>query len=101
MNHSVGWDGQQFILQHPLKVKVLRQLIVAGLIDHVAVRKDVTVKDSGGTKFANAKNIPYVTLDVDDDVFIHPSSILFNGPPPDYVVYQDIIRTSRVWIKCK
>ena len=83
------------------KVKVLRQLIVAGLIDHVAVRKDIAVKDLGGTKFANAKNIPYAALDVDEDVFIHPSSVLFNAPPPDYVVYQDIIRSSRVWIKCK
>ncbi|KAF8321497.1 P-loop containing nucleoside triphosphate hydrolase protein [Cantharellus anzutake] len=70
----------------------LRQLIVAGLIDHVAVRKDLAMKDSG-VKYANARNVPYMTLDVDEDIFIHPSSILFGGPPPEYVVYQDIVRT--------
>lgn len=37
----------------------------------------------------------------DDDVFIHPSSILYHNKPPDFVVYQELHRTSKVWMKGK
>lgn len=38
-------------------------------------------------------------MGIPDDVYIHPSSVLFNRPPPDYVVYLEVVRTSRVWMK--
>lgn len=81
-------------------MKVLRQLLTAGFIDQVAVRKDLAEKDSAsGDKFTTSKGVPYRAMGIPDDVYIHPSSVLFNRPPPDYVVYLEVVRTSRVWMK--
>lgn len=48
-----------------------------------------------------ARGVPYRALDVpDEDVFIHPSSVLFStGSPPEFVCYQELFRTSRPWLK--
>ncbi|KAF8908975.1 P-loop containing nucleoside triphosphate hydrolase protein [Gymnopilus junonius] len=82
------------------QIKVLRQLLTAGFIDQVAVRKDLVDRnDSSGTQLSTSKNVPYRALGVQEDVYIHPSSILANLSPPDYVVYHEIVRTSRVYVK--
>lgn len=83
------------------QLKILRQYLTAGFIDCVAVRKDLVSKSPDGTKFASSRGIPYSALDVDEDVFIHPSSVLFHKSPPNYVIYQEVVRSSRVWIKSK
>jgi ATP-dependent RNA helicase DHX37/DHR1 len=82
-----------------VQLKVLRQLLTSGFIDHVAVRKDLVVKDPDGTKYAASRGVAYQALNVEEDVFIHPSSLHFHSAPPDYVVYQEVVRTSKVWIK--
>ncbi|KAG8898401.1 putative ATP-dependent RNA helicase DHR1 [Tulasnella sp. 403] len=83
------------------QIKVLRQLLAAAFIDRVAVRKDVVDKDSttSGLKFASCRGVAYRAMDIDEDVFIHPSSVVYHGTPPDWIVYQDIVRSSRVWMK--
>ena len=45
--------------------------------------------------------MPYRALGVpDEDVFLHPSSVLSaGGPPPEYVVFLEVVRTSRVYLK--
>ncbi len=81
-------------------MKVLRQLLAAGFIDQVAVRKDKVSQDAlSGQQFTTARGVPYRALGIDEDVFIHPSSVLANKPPPDFVVYLEVVRTSKVWIK--
>ncbi|KAI8995457.1 P-loop containing nucleoside triphosphate hydrolase protein [Trametes punicea] len=83
-----------------LQLKVLRQLVAAGFIDQVAVRKDVAQKGMGaGTQYTTSRGVAYQALGIAEDVFIHPSSVLANQPPPDYVVYLEVVRTSRVYIK--
>ncbi|EPQ54490.1 P-loop containing nucleoside triphosphate hydrolase protein [Gloeophyllum trabeum ATCC 11539] len=83
-----------------LQIKVLRQLLCAAFIDQVAVRADLVAKDgSTGTKYASSVGVPYKALGVADDVFIHPSSILAEVSPPDYVVFHELVRTSRLFIK--
>ncbi|KAF5369365.1 hypothetical protein D9758_002690 [Tetrapyrgos nigripes] len=82
-----------------LQLKVLRQLLAAAFIDQVAVRKDRTEKSSSGAQFAMSKGVPYRALGVNEDVFIHPSSVLADVSPPEYVVFNELIRTSKVWIK--
>ncbi|KAL7285666.1 hypothetical protein ACG7TL_000771 [Trametes sanguinea] len=83
-----------------LQLKVLRQLIAAGFIDQVAVRKDIAQKGIGsGTQYTTSRGVAYQALGIDEDVFIHPSSVLANQPPPDYVVFLEVVRTSRVYIK--
>ena len=79
---------------------MLRQLITAGFIDQVAIRRDLVEKDgSSGTQFATSRNVPYRALGVQEDVYIHPSSVLANSSPPDYLVYHEVVRTTRVYLK--
>ncbi|KAJ6508792.1 P-loop containing nucleoside triphosphate hydrolase protein [Mycena sanguinolenta] len=83
-----------------LQLKVLRQLLTAGFIDQVAIRKDRTEQSSSaGVKYATSKGVPYKALGISEDVFIHPSSVLANTAPPEYVVFSEVIRTTRVWLK--
>lgn len=79
---------------------MLRQLLTAGFIDQVAVRKDLIDKnEASGTQYSTAKGVPYQAFDIQEDIYIHPSSLLIGGPPPDYICYHEIIRTSRVYLK--
>lgn len=38
-------------------------------------------------------------MGISEDVFIHPSSVLANISPPEYVVFNEVVRTTRVWLK--
>ncbi|KAH9841541.1 P-loop containing nucleoside triphosphate hydrolase protein [Rhodofomes roseus] len=83
-----------------LQLKVLRQLLTAGFIDQVAVRKDLMDKGSAsGDKFTTSKGVPYRAMGIADDVYIHPSSVLYSNSPPDYVVFLEVVQTSRIWMK--
>ncbi|KAF8645182.1 hypothetical protein AX16_008009 [Volvariella volvacea WC 439] len=83
-----------------LQIKVLKQLLTAGFIDQVAVRKDRVDKSfTSGSQYATSKGVPYRALSIDEDVYIHPSSVLANNPPPEYVIFHEVVRTSKVWIK--
>ncbi|EMD39965.1 hypothetical protein CERSUDRAFT_92451 [Gelatoporia subvermispora B] len=83
-----------------LQLKVLKQLITAGFVDQVAVRKDIAQKGSAsGEQYTTSKGVAYRALGISEDVFIHPSSVLSSRPPPDFVVYLEVVRTSRIYIK--
>ncbi|KAF0428702.1 P-loop containing nucleoside triphosphate hydrolase protein [Gigaspora margarita] len=80
-----------------IQLEALRQIIAAGFIDQVAMRKDLV---DGMTKtFSSTRGIAYSTMWTNEDVFIHPSSVLYHGKPPDFVVYQELQRTNKVWMK--
>ncbi|KAF8176995.1 P-loop containing nucleoside triphosphate hydrolase protein [Pholiota molesta] len=82
------------------QLKVLKQLLTAGFIDHVAVRKDIVDKrQASGTQYSTAKGVAYQALGIQEDVYIHPSSLLIGAPPPDYLIYHEVIRTSRAYLK--
>ncbi|KAG9051688.1 putative ATP-dependent RNA helicase DHR1 [Tulasnella sp. UAMH 9824] len=82
------------------QLKALRQLITSGFIDRVAVRKDVADKAlATGDKMRSCRNIAYRSMEIDEDVFIHPSSVIFHDTPPEWVVFQEVVRTSRVYVK--
>jgi len=84
------------------QVKALRQLITASFIDQVAVRKDlVQPSDANGNKYASCRGIAYQANGVIEDVFIHPSSVLFHKAPPGYIVFQEVVRGTKVWIKSR
>ncbi|NXE72018.1 DHX37 helicase, partial [Cochlearius cochlearius] len=70
----------------------LRQIVLAGLGDHVAQR--VQAEELLDDKWKNA----YKTALLDDPVFIHPSSILFRQLP-EFVVYQEIVETTKLYMK--
>jgi ATP-dependent RNA helicase DHX37/DHR1 len=89
-------------LQPPneLQLKILRQLLASAFIDQVAIRKDlVSSAVSSGAQYATSNNVAYRALDIEEDLFIHPSSILATRAPPEYVVFCEVVRTTRVWMK--
>jgi hypothetical protein len=82
------------------KLKVLKQLLAAGFIDQVAVRK-IRIEGADGVQVSTSKGVPYKAMGISEDAFIHPSSVLANIPPPDYVIFSEVIRTSRIFLKGK
>uniref|UniRef100_A0A8C6R3U9 DEAH-box helicase 37 n=1 Tax=Nannospalax galili TaxID=1026970 RepID=A0A8C6R3U9_NANGA len=74
------------------QVTYLRQIMAAGLGDHLA--RKVQSEELLDEKWRNAYKTPLL----DDPVFIHPSSVLFRELP-DFVVYQEIIETTKMYMK--
>ncbi|XP_035196885.1 probable ATP-dependent RNA helicase DHX37 [Oxyura jamaicensis] len=70
----------------------LRQVVLAGLGDHLARR--VQAEELLDEKWKNA----YKTALLDDPVFIHPSSVLFKQLP-EFVVYQEIVETTKLYMR--
>ena len=81
-----------------LQVKVLCQLLTASFIDQVAIRKDL-VEEATGNKLLTSKGVPYRAIGIEEDVFIHPSSVMFSASPPQYLVYHEVVRSNQVWLK--
>jgi ATP-dependent RNA helicase DHX37/DHR1 len=79
-----------------LQAKLLRQIILAGSPDHVARKiPEDEIKDSENkARWRKA----YRCVGMEDPVFIHPSSVL-SKTLPDYVVYQEIIETKKLYMK--
>ena len=90
-------EWMSLLMSSPLQLKVLRQIITAGFIDQVAVRSDVALKRPA--RFTSSRSIPYRAAGITEDIFIHPSSALFHRAPPEFVVFQEIVRTSRPWMR--
>lgn len=83
-----------------LQLKVLRQLLCSAFIDRVAVRIDLLQSNAlSGNKYATCRGVPYRALGITEDVFIHPQSVIFSQAPPDYIVYQDAVRSTQTWLK--
>ncbi|XP_045390981.1 probable ATP-dependent RNA helicase DHX37 isoform X3 [Lemur catta] len=74
------------------QVTCLRQIVTAGLGDHLARR--VQSEELLDAKWRNAYKTPLL----DDPVFIHPSSVLFKELP-EFVVYQEIVETTKMYMK--
>ncbi|GAA5902843.1 hypothetical protein JCM8208_006490 [Rhodotorula glutinis] len=83
------------------QLKVLRQLLTAAFIDQVAIRKDLVDKTSNLSfaKVASTRGVAYRAFGIDEDLFIHPSSDLFHSSPPEFIVFNELHRTHKVWLK--
>jgi ATP-dependent RNA helicase DHX37/DHR1 len=89
-----------YVLTVRTQLKVIRQLLTAAFVDQVAIRKDlVTPSTPDYAKVSSTRGVPYQAVGVDEDVYIHPSSVVFHGAPPEAVVFQELIRTSRPFIR--
>ncbi|XP_044296662.1 probable ATP-dependent RNA helicase DHX37 [Varanus komodoensis] len=75
-----------------MQVTFLRQVVLAGLGDHVARR--IQAEELLDEKWKNGYKTPLL----DDPVFIHPSSVLFKQLP-ELVVYQEIVETTKMYMK--
>ncbi|XP_037734669.1 probable ATP-dependent RNA helicase DHX37 isoform X1 [Chelonia mydas] len=74
------------------QVTYLRQIVLAGLGDHIARR--IQAEELLDEKWKNAYKTPLL----DDPVFIHPNSVLFKQLP-EFVVYQEIVETTQMYMK--
>lgn len=93
------------------QLKILRQLITAAFIDQIAVRKDLIDPEAGaggpgggkggggGRKWQSTRGVAYRAMGVEEDVFIHPGSGMFGKEPEEWVVFGEVTRGSKVWIK--
>ncbi|XP_062854362.1 probable ATP-dependent RNA helicase DHX37 [Trichomycterus rosablanca] len=70
----------------------LRQIVLAGLGDHLARR--VQAEELLDPKWRNAYKTPLL----DEPVFIHPSSAL-HKELPDFIVYQEIMETTKMYMR--
>ncbi|KAI9918342.1 hypothetical protein PsorP6_012060 [Peronosclerospora sorghi] len=80
---------------------ILRQIIAAGFLDHVAKRVPAGTITSG-TKIERTCAYMTATGSVQEAVYIHPHSAVFTPHPrklPEFVVYQHIMRTTRAYMK--
>ncbi|KAL4223808.1 ATP-dependent RNA helicase dhx37 [Mactra antiquata] len=78
-----------------LQAKFLRQIVLSGMGDHVARRlPDLPASHSEAKKLKYA----YQTPNLEDPVFIHPTSVLYRERP-EYIVYQYIEETSKLYMK--
>uniref|UniRef100_A0AAX7U9F9 RNA helicase n=1 Tax=Astatotilapia calliptera TaxID=8154 RepID=A0AAX7U9F9_ASTCA len=74
------------------QVVCLRQIVLAGLGDHLARRAQG--EDLVDPKWKNAYKTPLM----DEPVFIHPNSALFKTLP-EFVVYQEVMETSKMYMR--
>ncbi|XP_077457167.1 putative ATP-dependent RNA helicase DHX37 [Stigmatopora argus] len=74
------------------QVLCLRQITLAGLGDHLARR--IQTEELLDPNWKNAYKTPLM----DDPVFIHPSSPLFKTLP-QFVVYQEIMETTKMYMR--
>ncbi|KAJ1816669.1 putative ATP-dependent RNA helicase DHR1, partial [Coemansia sp. RSA 2598] len=91
-----------------LQQSVIRQIVLAGFMDQVAVRGDVAGYHDPDEE-ANAKRrgmhaVPYVTMWSSEPVYIHPESVAYiaargSGSMPQAIVYTELQRTTRLWAK--
>ncbi|KAK2899142.1 hypothetical protein Q8A67_010560 [Cirrhinus molitorella] len=74
------------------QVVCLRQIVLAGLGDHIA--RQVQAEELLNPKWRNGYKTPLL----DDPVFIHPSSAL-HKTLPEFVVYQEIMETTKMYMR--
>ncbi|KAJ2312855.1 putative ATP-dependent RNA helicase DHR1, partial [Coemansia sp. RSA 2702] len=90
-----------------LQQSVLRQVILAGFMDQVAVRGDIAgyhdPEADTATKRRGLHATPYMTMWSNEPVFIHPESVVYIGARgtsmPQAIVYAELQRTTRLWAK--
>ncbi|KAJ1958679.1 putative ATP-dependent RNA helicase DHR1 [Dipsacomyces acuminosporus] len=91
-----------------LQQSVIRQILLAGFMDQVAVRGDVAgyhdQDEESNTKKRGMHAIPYITMWGDEPVFVHPESVIYisarnSGAMPQAIIFTELQRTTRLWAK--
>ncbi|KAF3423576.1 hypothetical protein E2986_06215 [Frieseomelitta varia] len=89
----------EYVLMKPpidTEAKLLRQIVLAGMADQVArkVMPDEVNEDQDKAKWKYA----YKTTDMEDPVFMHSSCVL-RKTCPEWVVYQEIYETNKMYMR--
>ncbi|KAJ1651931.1 putative ATP-dependent RNA helicase DHR1 [Dispira simplex] len=104
--HVKVWFDPRMKPPSSLQLQILRQTMVAGFIDQLAIRWDLvhTLPPPGlRTQAGNAaavyrpgktcRHTAYVTMWSDEPVYVHPTSILYYQSPPELLAYRELQRT--------
>ncbi|KAJ9589594.1 hypothetical protein L9F63_017179, partial [Diploptera punctata] len=83
-------------LPSDIQCKLLRQIMLAGMPDQVARKMSKSEFEKTGI-LANWR-YAYRCTEMEEPVFMHPSSV-FKESPPEWVVYQEVIETSKMYMK--
>ncbi|GAA98791.1 uncharacterized protein L969DRAFT_532109 [Mixia osmundae IAM 14324] len=83
------------------QIKALRQLLTVSFVDQIAVRKDLLSSSAGSVKATteSCRGIAYRALGINEDVYVHPTSVLYSRPPPEFLCYQEVFTTNQTWLK--
>ncbi|KAF7991807.1 hypothetical protein HCN44_010608 [Aphidius gifuensis] len=75
---------------------LLRQIILAGMVDHVAkkIKRDEIKDDQDKDKYKYA----YKTIEMEDPVYMHSSCVL-KKTLPEWIVYQEVYETNKMYIR--
>lgn len=121
-------DDPQLPPPSETQLKVLRQLLASAYVDQVAVRADLVPEAAAalgaladesteagrqyslqvrrGAKLASTRGVAYLVRSAPGQAcFIHPSSALFHGPPPPWIIFDELYRGSsgaaadKVWLR--
>ncbi|XP_064620973.1 probable ATP-dependent RNA helicase DHX37 [Lineus longissimus] len=79
-----------------LQAKLLRQIVLSGLSDHIARRLPDPV--SGTSEEKKKKKNAYETMILEDPAFVHPNSVLYKQNA-QFVLFQEIVETSRLYMR--
>lgn len=93
---SLSWTDQ---LKEPneRQALLLRQILLAGLGENVAVKMDADAVTNANEKEKKKLKKAYRTARMKDFVYIHPNSVL-SKTQPRYVIYQEIVETTRKYL---
>lgn len=78
--------------------KVLRQVLTAAFIDQIAVIETLAL-GRGVPAHSSTRGVAYRAVNVPESVYIHPSSVMFHHKAPEFIVFTELVRTSKVWVK--
>lgn len=86
----------KMVLPTDIEAKLLRQIVLAGMADQIAkkVSFDEIKEDHNKIKWKHA----YKTAEMEEPIFMHSSCILWKTSP-DWVVYQELYETNKIYMR--
>ncbi|CAH1802481.1 unnamed protein product, partial [Owenia fusiformis] len=79
-----------------LQAKLLRQIILTGLSDHIA--RKLPEPNTGTNEEKKKLKMAYQSIHLEEPVYIHPNSVLYKQNH-EYVVFQDITETLKLYMR--
>ncbi|EIW72461.1 hypothetical protein TREMEDRAFT_70724 [Tremella mesenterica DSM 1558] len=72
------------------QLKIIRQILLSSFLDHIAIRTDIIT--NAPKTFTSCRNVSFRTIG-QDEVYVHPSSVLFHKAPPEWVIYSELVQS--------
>ncbi|XP_059143028.1 probable ATP-dependent RNA helicase DHX37 [Physella acuta] len=80
------------------QILALRKVVLGGLADHVARRNPAPPPGTEKSETARLKG-SFQCSQLEELVYVHPESVLFKNREVEFVVYQSMVETSRLYMR--